>query len=252
MMQAWNDPEQLRNLSSFLQWAAIALVFLGGILQVGRFTVDRREKILNSALQARKEAEQVVREAEFQQQISGLEAHLGDRQKEIAELKSEATDLRSQAIELKSKAEELDPLRQTIKTATATVEVTIASADPINTHYMDSGGYLAFAKGHDAMMVVNSLDCFAVQQGGDRILYRAVSTLDATSSIIGKPISALKESEYLQIGFRPMQPKQRVVGGRAVVTVNSTVRFEFEVPAQEMTADFVIVRNLASALALLK
>jgi hypothetical protein len=34
----------------------------------------------------------------------------------------------------------LDPFRQTIKTATATVEVMIASADVINSHYMDSGG----------------------------------------------------------------------------------------------------------------
>lgn len=241
----WNDPGQLRSLSNFLQWAAIALVFLGGILQVARFTVDRREKAVSSDIQTRKESD-------FQQKISGLEVHLGERQKEVAELKSEATDLRAETTELRSKAEALDPLRQAIKSATATVEVVIASAEAINSHFMDSGGYLAFAKGEDALMVVNSIDCFGLQQGGDRVLFRGVFTLDATSPIIGKGIGVLKISEYLQIGFKPMKPKQHVVSGRAVVTVNNAVRLEFDIQPQDMAADFVIVRNVAQALAQLK
>jgi hypothetical protein len=101
-------------------------------------------------------------------------------------------------------------------------------------------------------MVVTSLDCFAIQQGDDHLLYRAVLTLDATSPIIGKPVGVLKDSEYLQIGFKPMKPKQRVLAGRAVVTVNDSVRLEFEVPPQEMGADFIVVRNVASTLSILK
>jgi hypothetical protein len=46
-----------------------------------------------------------------------------------------------------------------------------------------------------------------------------------------------------------MQPKRIVVGGRAIVTVNDSVRLEFEVPPQEMSGDFIIVRNVAPALA---
>jgi hypothetical protein len=252
MMQFWNDVAQLRSLSNFLQWAAIALVFLGGLLQLARFTVDRHEKSVQATLQAHKEKAQERQEAEFHKKISGLEAHLSDRQKEIAELKSEATDLRSQTTELLTKAAELDPLRQTIKSGTATVEITIASPEAVNTHYMDKGGYLAFAKGQDALMVLNSLDCLAVQRGENRILYRAVFTLDATSDVIGNPIGMLKKSEYLQIGFKPMQPKQKVLSGRAVVTINNSVRFDFEVPAQQMAADFIIVRKIESQLASLK
>jgi hypothetical protein len=163
-------------------------------------------------------------------------------------------DLRVSNVETKigKLAEEVDPVRQTIAAATATAEVTIASADSIDTHFADSGGYVAFFKGQNPLMVAISRDCFAIQQGGNRVLYRGVFTLDATSSIMGKPISALKESEYLQIGFKPMPPKQRVLGGRAIVTVNNTVRLEFEVPAQEMTADFVIVRNVGSVLNTIK
>jgi hypothetical protein len=232
--------------------AAILLVFLGVILQVARFVVDRREKSITSAIQALKESEQANREAGFQEKISGLEVHLGERQKEIAELKSESTELRSQTTALSSKAEGLDPLRQTIKTASATVEVIIASSEAKNDHYMDSGGYLAFGKGEEALMILNSMDCFAFQQGLERVLYRGVFNLDATSPIVGKSIGILKGAEYLQIGFKPMPPKQRILGGRAVVTVNSTVRLEFDVPPQEMSSDFVLVRPIASGLATLK
>lgn len=42
----WNDIAQLRQLGLWLQWIAIALVFIGGILQVAKFAVDRREKAL--------------------------------------------------------------------------------------------------------------------------------------------------------------------------------------------------------------
>lgn len=157
-------------------------------------------------------------------------------------------DLRVSNVETKIEALG-DPLRQTIKAATATVVVTIASSDPVNSHFMDSGGYLAFVKGQSPLMVVTSLDCFGIQQGGDRVLYRGVFTLDATSPVVGKAIVMLKEAEYLQTGFKPMKPNQRVVGGRAIVTVNDSVRWEFEVPAQEMTADFILIRDIGSALA---
>ena len=170
----------------------------------------------------------------------------------LTELRQNLSQMDLRVSNVETKIQELDPLHQTIKAATATVEVFIASGDAINTHYMDSGGYLAFAKGQDALMVVTSLDCFGIQQGGNRLLYRGVFTLDATSSIIGKPISTLKDAEYVQIGFKPMAQKQQVLQGRAIVTVNDSVRLEFQVPAQQMTQDFIVIRDIASALAILK
>src|SRR5205809_662157 len=44
----WSDITFLRSLSTWLQWGAIGLVFLGGFLQIGRYLVDRRERALSA------------------------------------------------------------------------------------------------------------------------------------------------------------------------------------------------------------
>jgi hypothetical protein len=48
----WSDVDTLRTASTLLQWTSIALIFIGGILQVGKVVVDRREKAISSLLQA--------------------------------------------------------------------------------------------------------------------------------------------------------------------------------------------------------
>ena len=42
----WDDINLLRTVSVWLQWTSIALVFVSGCLQVGKFVIDRREKAL--------------------------------------------------------------------------------------------------------------------------------------------------------------------------------------------------------------
>ena len=48
----WSDIGSLRSVSGWLQWISIGLVFLSGLLQVGKFLVDRREKVLSALAQA--------------------------------------------------------------------------------------------------------------------------------------------------------------------------------------------------------
>jgi len=251
-MDFWNDPSCLNSLSNYIQWAAIALVFLGGTLQlvlyyrrqVGvlgfivlvflggalqlvKYTVDSREKVLNAALETK-------------------------RQKEISALKSEAAELRAKAADLQSKTERLDPLRQPIRAVSATVEVTIASAENINDHYMGSGNYLAFKKKLGTLLIVSSVDCFEIQQGNNQVLHRSTLRLDETSPAMGKPIGFLKQAEYLQIAFAPMKTKQKVLSGRAVVIINNAVQLNFVVPAQDMDKNLIFVRNIKSPLSVLK
>lgn len=58
----WNDVALLRILGFWLQWLAIALVFLGGLVQIATFLVDRREKELSDrqTIEAAKPAAQLV------------------------------------------------------------------------------------------------------------------------------------------------------------------------------------------------
>jgi hypothetical protein len=60
---SWDDPTDLKRLSSLLQWLAIGLVFLGGALQLVRFVVDQREKAVSGELARQREAAQLEREA---------------------------------------------------------------------------------------------------------------------------------------------------------------------------------------------
>lgn len=50
----WNDIGQLKQLSGILQWVSIALVFVSGFLQVGKYAVDKRENALTGVQQAEK------------------------------------------------------------------------------------------------------------------------------------------------------------------------------------------------------
>lgn len=88
-------------------------------------------------------------------------------------------------------------------------------------------------------MVMSGQDCYALPKEGDVVQFRGVFNLDATSAIVGKPLSTLKSAEYLQIRFFPMKPKQRVIGGHVIVIVNNAIKFEFQIPAQDMTGELI-------------
>jgi hypothetical protein len=49
---AWSDIAALRSTSSWFQALSIALVFLSGLLQVGKYVVDRRERTLSAAAES--------------------------------------------------------------------------------------------------------------------------------------------------------------------------------------------------------
>ncbi len=49
----WESIPNLKSLGSWLQWLSIALVFVSGGLQLGKFVIDRREKYLSSIQQAK-------------------------------------------------------------------------------------------------------------------------------------------------------------------------------------------------------
>jgi hypothetical protein len=48
----WNSLGSLRSTSAWLQWISISLVFISGLLQLGKFLVDRRERALSAIAQA--------------------------------------------------------------------------------------------------------------------------------------------------------------------------------------------------------
>lgn len=72
----FEDPANLKRLSGLLQWFAIGLVFLGGVLQLLRFVVDQREKSLSLALSQQKETARVERENALRADLEQSRAEL--------------------------------------------------------------------------------------------------------------------------------------------------------------------------------
>ena len=158
-----------------------------------------------------------------------------------------------------NQVEKILPFRQPINAASATVEIIVDSGEQINTHFMDRGGYLIFAKGRKAMLTVSSQDSWARQLGDDRVFYKAIFNMDVNDSAAGKPVNKLAESDYVQIFFHKIPKGKKVLSGKAVCTLNNEIRFELDIPEQmpeqiqedeaSKRADnnLIIVRDLKSA-----
>jgi hypothetical protein len=71
-------------------------------------------------------------------------------------------------------------------------------------------------------------------------------------SAVGKPVRSLRDAEYLQIKFNQLPRNSKIDGGLAVITINSAVRLEIPIPAQQMNDDKILVPELAAFLDPLK
>ena len=141
-------------------------------------------------------------------------------------------DRREKALSDVAQAEKLYPVAQSIHTGTAVVELVQDSKDAANDHFMDSGAALAFARENDALMILRSLDSFAVQNGKGEILWRATLNLDLGDISIGKPLRILRDAEYIELTFGQLKTGAIIKTGSITVTLNSAVRLRATIPPQ--------------------
>jgi hypothetical protein len=132
---------------------------------------------------------------------------------------------------------------QPITTATATIEVTVASDEDINTTYIASSAYLAFGKGSELLLMMSSRQCSAKQTGNGQVVYRAVVNMEVSDAAFGKPMRFLEEAEYIQLSFLPMPEQSRVVTGKITGIFNGETVLEMSIPAQETTVGKIFVRS---------
>jgi hypothetical protein len=133
------------------------------------------------------------------------------------------------------------PAEQAVVTAVSTVEVTISSSAAVNSNFMDQGGYLLFGKGTTPVLITSATSCTGVQTGSGSVVYRGVFSADQARIQKGQKVSALGESDYIQISFVPMPPKSIVIGGHAVIVLNNGIRLEYEIPPQQMADEKIMI-----------
>lgn len=227
----WNNVSSLASLATVIQWIAIGMVFFGGLLQLGKFFVDKRIGLLKE--QKQNEIELVRQETE--QKLNG----------QIDSLKVDLSTSKSKIMELNEKTRFVDPYAQPIQSGSASIYIKIKSEEKLNDHFMDSGGYIAFGKGEEELLSMNSRECDAKSITPDNVIYSGVFNLDALHHSIGKNLTFLKEAEYIQIQFMPIKKDYNVIEGKVVCTFNGNARIEFLVPAQIMQKNLLFIRNLA-------
>ena len=176
---------------------------------------------------------------ELESTISDLKTDNRELKRDLRQAESEVTSLRdvvapliNQAVEefpskkiydalkiIIDRLEKENPLKKPIASATSTVEIVIQSDQKINQHYMDSGGYLAFAKGTKTILTTSASNSWARQTGNGEVVYRGVFQMPATNSAVGKPIEFLESAEYLQILFYQIPKNSSVIIGKAIIVL---------------------------------
>jgi len=131
-----------------------------------------------------------------------------------------------------------------LRTATATIEATIASSEDINTAYMTTGAYVAFGKGNESLLMMTSKECTAKQTGNEQVVYRATTNMDVSDAAFGEPVRLLEEAEFIQISFLPMPEQSQVIEGKITCIFNGGPLLEMSIPGQEITEGKIFVRGL--------
>jgi cell division protein FtsB len=146
------------------------------------------------------------------------------------------------------KLESENPLEQPIASSSSTVEILIKSDQGLNAHFIDQGAFLAFGKGKDALLMNTSVDSFGNQTGKGEVLYHAILQMPADDSSVGKPISVLKDTEYLQAQFGALPDNCEVLGGKMVCVLNGSIRLKFDIPPQQSIGKNVFIRDMRQGL----
>lgn len=134
---------------------------------------------------------------------------------------------------------------QPIVSATATIKVVISSTVNMHANFMDSGGFLGLGKGSTAILLTSAAQSQGMQTGSGTIVFTGVFTADQSQIPSGQIVSVLFDADYIQIYFAQMPEKSPVISGHVVIVINSNVRLEFDVPAQQMVNEkYIIIPNI--------
>lgn len=191
--------------------------------------------------------------SELRQQISQKNSEIQRLETQLTPFKtiaiekytgSEQEALRKLANELQELKNFVDPLKKPIASATAQVEVNIKSDEQVSVRYMDAGGYLAFVKNSQSLLLTSNTQSDARQNGKGEVVYDGDFQMRADHSSVGKPIEILQTSDAIQIGFNKIPENSQVVKGKASVVINGDVRYEFEILPQQMQGDKIFIRDI--------
>jgi len=146
-----------------------------------------------------------------------------------------------------ARMEAVAPFRQSVKTATAMLEIAVESDAKINTEYLDKGATADFSREGEILLRMSSMSSSARQSGSGRVIYGAKLGMNAADAGLGTPVQALKTADTARVFFQKMPLESKVLTGRLSVTINGEVPVEIEIPPQDVKDGLVAARDISSA-----
>jgi hypothetical protein len=145
----WNNLQFLNSLAIFFQWTAIIMVFIGGMLQLGKFFVENRIKFLKDNENIQNEKLRDERENKLNSQVDSLKINLFSSKKEI--------------IELREKTKFVNPYNQPIHSGNASVLVRIKTTQQLDYKAWDQGGSVEFVNDNHEILILVVISVLANQ-----------------------------------------------------------------------------------------
>ncbi len=154
----------MSNKKKWYQYVGVQAAFIlaiGGIIVAGMNIYNNRSKLVQDNQQ-------------YETDIADLKEGLRNKDSEIQRLETQLTPFKTIALEkytgseqerlqkLAERIQELEnPLKKTIASATAHVEVTIKSDEEVSTRYMGAGGLLSFVKNRQSLLLTSDTQSVA-------------------------------------------------------------------------------------------
>ena len=131
--------------------------------------------------------------------------------------------------------------------ATADVEVTIESDDNFDGIAINVKAYLAFMKEQTPLLTTSVTGYEVARREKGKVIYRANLTMPAGDPAVGRPISFLRETDYVLLIFGRMPPESHILGGLVLCTIND---FDIELLVPEQVADnrHILIREITESL----
>ena len=136
---------------------------------------------------------------------------------------------------LRSQIVKQDPFRARISTGIADLNVSVESDQDIDNYLADRGAILGFFKQGEQVLTMVSLDSWVKKVDDGIVLFSARVSMLSDDPAVNDPVSSLEDVDWMGVIFTsPFFPDNSIVtGGQVIITINSNVRFELDVPRQK-------------------
>jgi len=149
---------------------------------------------------------------------------------------------------LKRIIERLDADRPALKplaSFTVTFDITAKTPDTVSSTYTFAGHFILLGRNGPVLSIYGEHQWEVVVAEPQRLShFSATLKMADTEPANGKSIHSLAAAESVEIVTTGIAPGSQIVTGKAIITMNSSIRIELPIPAQTMVGKIISIRDL--------